>query len=416
MEQQRLADYIAKINSAGSNLPEQIREPLIKFKLNLIQREAEVALHAFYQWGFPFSCLYLTDGGTARKFSSPNRRKEMRRNLRSRKGRITFRFHKSSRRRIEAIGGGIDKYSMVHADGHLASHRRGLARSAPNLGKPKAETLFKNLPAGISAYQIEEAPWTPTGNELLDKSIKDAAETINTLRKVVDQFYTSIIKGDENIVDGEFLDKVGSEPFFEWERYSANASANGSSRSIMDPLLRLEPVTVITDVNNGSKSKDAIKFRTITLKIRARQESQQKDLDAILEYLIVRMTHQGQSFFRVGDKVYGIAHPPQEITYSFAKDSKGEPTFKNKVYQKLAAGDLMLSPFTIWKIQLEVSSEGKYGENPDTIKAKLAPFVGEVDFLLVGSGSYVERSAAASLNECLAAKNNDPDIPSTNKN
>jgi hypothetical protein len=87
-------------------------------------------------------------------------------------------------------------------------------------------------------------------------------------------------------------------------------------------------------------------------------------------------------YYHFGGKVYMIPCESTTIVYSVEKDENQVPITINAVYEKLLAGDLILSPYTMWEVQFEGGVKG------------MESFIGQVDLQLEGHGSYVKRSAS----------------------
>ena len=130
--------------------------------------------------------------------------------------------------------------------------------------------------------------------------------------------------------------------------------------------------------------KDSIKFNLIEINLRTANETRQRILDNKLKRFKVRATHLGNSYYRYDKKYYVITCQSHSIEYSFEKDSMGLPVHRNSVYKKIKNGDLMLSPYAMWKIELlKMTSSISFDE--------LTLFENEVDIELVGSGTYVTK-------------------------
>ncbi len=77
--------------------------------------------------------------------------------------------------------------------------------------------------------------------------------------------------------------------------------------------------------------------------------------------------------------------PNQTLTYNVETDSKGERTRINEIYRKFRDGDYLLSPYTMWTIQLKKAEAWGRVEFDE-----LKEYGYEVDLELVGEGTYVE--------------------------
>lgn len=92
----------------------------------------------------------------------------------------------------------------------------------------------------------------------------------------------------------------------------------------------------------------------------------------------------GNSYYRCGTSYYMIQSPSTAIMYS-NQEVNGEPIRQNNVYKKLLNGDILLSPYATWTIQLEYHAKG----NSKTEFQKLKNLARSTDLLLVGKGLYV---------------------------
>jgi predicted DNA-binding protein YlxM (UPF0122 family) len=74
----------------------------------------------------------------------------------------------------------------------------------------------------------------------------------------------------------------------------------------------------------------------------------------------------------------------QTISYSFERADDGSPLSKNMVYNKINNGDIMLSPYTMWSIQLiDINNVGF---------SDLQEYKDYVNLELVGKGMFVDDS------------------------
>lgn len=100
--------------------------------------------------------------------------------------------------------------------------------------------------------------------------------------------------------------------------------------------------------------------------------------------------HKTNLFHRAGKKIYSISGQSQTIEYSFEKNKQtGEPLDQNYVYKKIKNGDLMLSPYAMWKLQLLNAT--------DKISfADLGAYTDQVDMELIGLGAYLAQDVDVS--------------------
>lgn len=76
----------------------------------------------------------------------------------------------------------------------------------------------------------------------------------------------------------------------------------------------------------------------------------------------------------------------QSMWYHFERDTNGRPFENNDVYDKLKNGNLMLSPYAMWEIQLSNLTS-------DTTFNDLIEFRDSVDLELVGYGSFIAKGS-----------------------
>lgn len=81
-----------------------------------------------------------------------------------------------------------------------------------------------------------------------------------------------------------------------------------------------------------------------------------------------------------------ITSPSQTIEYTLEKNANGDPIYRNDVYKKLKRGDLMLSPYAMWKFKLINATDRFFFD-------RLEKYQDQVNLELIGHGSYVNRNA-----------------------
>jgi hypothetical protein len=96
----------------------------------------------------------------------------------------------------------------------------------------------------------------------------------------------------------------------------------------------------------------------------------------------MKATHTGNSYYRCDQKIYLISNPSQTIEYSFEKKENGEPVDFNDVYRKIKDGDLMISPYSSWRLNLKKVADATFDE--------LEQYKNEIDIELIGYGGYLE--------------------------
>ncbi|GFT48415.1 uncharacterized protein NPIL_178081 [Nephila pilipes] len=214
----------------------------------------------------------------------------------------------------------------------------------------------------------------------VENLVTDAVKQIEDLKSKIGLYKTSINKTDEYIQNGEFSSRyVSTDPFFVWE--------NEKYGSVISNLLSGREVVMKADVIKSAPDKDAIKFSLIELGFKSKNKTLQTELNYVLKEYDIKATHLGSSYYRFADKIFLIPSESQTIRYSFEKNSVEEPLRKNNVYQKIRKGDLMLSPYALWELQL-VNATNRVSFH------ELKVYQNAIDLELTGYGSYVVKEAS----------------------
>ncbi|PSN49901.1 hypothetical protein C0J52_14952 [Blattella germanica] len=125
---------------------------------------------------------------------------------------------------------------------------------------------------------------------------------------------------------------------------------------------------------------------------KASSAEMQQSLDEILKYFEVKLTHMGNSHFHCDGKIYLMKTQSIEIQYSIFEEPEGKPITANNIFNKLRRGEMMLSPYALWKFALlDTSGRGNYD--------KLMGFVQNVDLILEGEGQYLNEDCVTACNQ-----------------
>lgn len=97
----------------------------------------------------------------------------------------------------------------------------------------------------------------------------------------------------------------------------------------------------------------AINFSKIWIRFEMDNETEQKQFDEEFHRLyLVNMKMVGNSYYRCHEHIYyNLVERPEEFEYQLSE--AGKQYDRNKVADKLAEGDLFLSPYTTWQISLK---------------------------------------------------------------
>ena len=216
----------------------------------------------------------------------------------------------------------------------------------------------------------------------LDNQIEQAKAEIEKISNKIKIYKTSIQKSDEYIHNGEFNSKYEStSPFYVWK--------NEKNNEMIFKLLSGDEVLLKANVLDSPIGKNGIKFNLIELNFKVNDENLQIELNKKLNLFLMNAIHLGNSYYRCNKKIYSITSPSQTIEYSLEKKEDGTPVDQNNVYKKIKAGDLMLSPYSLWKFRLVSTKDEKAFE-------ELKKYKDKINLELVGYGGYIANGINAS--------------------
>ncbi|KAF0529167.1 Macrophage receptor MARCO [Gigaspora margarita] len=235
--------------------------------------------------------------------------------------------------------------------------------------------VFPFAPFYQEDCQLPKSPLLP--NNTLQTIKEDVIKQIKNISSRVKEYYTSIEKYDVVVKEGEFYNSKSMNPFMIW--------ANKTYQKEIANLFEGKVVTLKADIRKSDSEKSAIKFNKIDIFFRT-DPILQTELEKKLASFEVILTHLGNSYYRWNNQHIVIVGRERVISYHYEKRENGEPVSSNLVYQKIAKGDLMLSPYTMWNIHLKAIN-GK-GSNYGTLQN----YKGKVDLELVGHGKWIDES------------------------
>lgn len=239
----------------------------------------------------------------------------------------------------------------------------------------RAIDAFKQAVFPFAAEYLDIFDLPPTlATESSNAVISITTNKIKTLRKKIVEYNATVINGnDEFIHMTHFTNDRGSKgPFYVWK--------NKDLGNMVHDLFSGQKIYLNADVLK-SGPRNAVKFNVIDLEIRSSNQTINDQLNDALQDFHVTLTHMGESNYRCNNQFYMISSRPLTLEFSFGEKNNG-PTDRNVVYEKLSTGVKLLSPYTLWGLQL---SHGSFN--------KLKPFADFVDIELHGYGTYVEENA-----------------------
>lgn len=212
--------------------------------------------------------------------------------------------------------------------------------------------------------------------------VKNVSELVETIRphleslqlRIQEYNLTGINHNDKFIYTGLFSSQnTALGPFYVWQR-AEHAKA-------INDLLSGKRIYIRAEVAGGV-TLNAIKFNSIGIEFRANNSEVESHIKNVLKRFHVILTHTGMSYYRCDKQYFAIESMSQVIAYSFDTNN-GQRVSQNSVYEKLERGQMLLSPYTLWAMQLEGNDF-----------SQLSSFRGLVDVELYGRGQYLKTNAA----------------------
>lgn len=225
----------------------------------------------------------------------------------------------------------------------------------------------------LDAYELTQSLTVDEDTSLL---IDHAKNTLNSLSEKIMEYDTTSINENDQLIHDAYFDRYNGStgPFYAWK--------NIDVRDKLQQLFNGSKIYLYADVKK-SDARNAIKFKHIELIFRsAKNQSISDHLNGILQSFQVSLMHMGNSNYRCGNTFYTISSRPIYQEYSIAKRN-GTPADRTRTNSKLNDDTALLSPYTLWSMQL---TDGKFDQ--------LQPFVELVDIELHGLGSFVTKKAA----------------------
>lgn len=242
--------------------------------------------------------------------------------------------------------------------------------------------LFHNVVSSFKqhvfpfAHQFLDSYKIPNVLKLTDDNDVNVLKT--NVIKQIDDMRTKMLKNlttiqeiDKIVLDGEFdYEGYYLKPFYVWE-YKERGE-------VIDRLLSGKEVFLRADIKAGI-NLNAIKFRTININFKAKDPAENVQLQDDLKKFGLILTHMGESYYKCDNNFYIISTESLPIEFSIARGVSS-----SRAYEKLKSGNIMLSPYTSWKIQLIPGLQAD--------PKKLEMYKGKIDLELVGSGQYVKNN------------------------
>ncbi|MBS4168571.1 hypothetical protein [Parachlamydia sp. AcF125] len=206
---------------------------------------------------------------------------------------------------------------------------------------------------------------------------------LRSLKNRVAAYYSEINKNiDDALIEAQFSGEGHAFPFYIWRGHTQK----------LEKLLQGKNITLSADVNNALNGCSAVKFSNIGIKIKCSSlvpTDKREELERRLKGCKVYLRHSGYSYYKYNNTLYSIpSNTSFELMYAFERDrSTGKPIQSNSTYGKMSEGNLMLSPYTRWEIELESLTGGSLH-----LAEIVKDYLKEIEIQLVGKGTYVDEA------------------------
>ena len=185
--------------------------------------------------------------------------------------------------------------------------------------------------------------------------IDKISKNLKIIQSIVHRDKIAIDIGIDNFIVTSNFDK--NNPFFKWSSKKYD--------ELFKKLLNGEKVKFNADISE-TRNVDAMKFQFVYIVIEfISSKSKNKELNKLLFQSTVQLTHSGISNYKFKDSIYKLrfsndrgsqlelsyAYEPYETVEKF--DSIPQYKHVNSVYTKLAKEEPLLSPYTLWEIEIK---------------------------------------------------------------
>ncbi|KAF7990978.1 hypothetical protein HCN44_000783 [Aphidius gifuensis] len=209
--------------------------------------------------------------------------------------------------------------------------------------------------------------------DLIDKSIgriKSLREKMMHPDTLLDSEHRSHLHLDFN----NLSEKISTvEPYFTWshELYKDQISK----------LLQGQEIMIRANIEQFDE-RNALMFNDIGVYFKLKNATMQAKFDKLMSNLHINMTHLGDSYYRCGSKTYIMSHFPLTFDHSVIPSSNKKFESGNIIYEILTKHPAILSPFTMWKLNLFDTDRFNFEQ--------FTKYTNEsIDLQLVGTGQFI---------------------------
>ncbi|OXA59722.1 Macrophage receptor MARCO [Folsomia candida] len=234
------------------------------------------------------------------------------------------------------------------------------------------------LPGNMSDFLLPSSTMNNTDDLMFFQIPVLKGRIVNLDQRMDDYKSMSFGEIDAKLIKSEFNSSFqSSHPFFVWE--------NRRDLEIIRTLFSGGKVSVRANPTySSSRWKSAVKFRVAEVVPKTLNDEGKDELEKVLKGFTMIMTHSGVSHYVYGDEGYSMVGDNATLRYNFERDTAGNRLGTNMVYEKVKEGDFIMSPYTLWTLQLIKANENGVGF------AALEEWVDQVDLELVGVGTFVD--------------------------
>lgn len=217
-------------------------------------------------------------------------------------------------------------------------------------------------------------------------------ETVSKGIKVKVEKMLDLLEDSKNWIDNNADQNVHLTEFNPIYKSSAEAFYTWLQPHHSDQIHRLlsgESVTFIADVRHR-KVHNAVKFSHVSINLTSFEPQANREIQKLMQYLQVTLEHGGENHFRCQDDYYVVGGGPETpFKHSFEHNRQGELVSQNLVQRKFSLGDVLFSPYTVWRFQLK-----QRGASTAQLQ-ELAKWAKFANVELIGRGSFLDENDAA---------------------
>lgn len=253
-----------------------------------------------------------------------------------------------------------------------------------------AMTMLKQHTFPFAGHYLEEyalpANITATEDEAIQTMTQKITDIVNKLKHT-----HNLIERLDFFVHAHY-NFIDEDAFYVWD-----------DKDSIEKLLRGDEVVFNANIKNQRNigayvnAMSAVKFSEIWIRFEMEDEDEQQYFNEELHRLyLVNMKMFGNSYYRCDNRIYYNSVEKPEL-FEFGLDNTGQPYGRNKAADKLARGDLFLSPYTTWQISLKAKPQRTPNSSFADFSKRFANSMLKIS--LEGRGEYISYTDESFLQE-----------------